>query len=403
MDFIETQNSVDEVSKNSQNLSNRDNTMVNIEHFDVIEMSQTVADFNLRSQVPHNLNNWDISECIRMRSIEEVNNENSKLAISKIQNTVEKEIQISDSLGVIDKNKQIVPKVITESFSSVKAQTVTSAEQSQRMEKECIADESRESEIANQMIENAQTKKMEVLESNIAEINGNSKPTQAYINITKKMLEIKRLLLTMNKEHGVTYIKLKKQLIGMFNILKQLSFLNHQFTDKNQLSSSFLKLFIKIFECPTLNNNKLHEVFKLVINCYILNFENFTKADKFQYNLLFQLIFDLIKLNSTKIKNTLGKSYLLRFASHKIKNQLTTIKNGNHLQILLYYLIQLLFLTIKSKFAKVKFAEKQFFFENCRKLMAFLIVNGNAELLKIFHLSRKQLLDQERIKKQEKC
>lgn len=216
------------------------------------------------------------------------------------------------------------------------------------------------------------------------------------LNVHQQLLEIRRNLIRLNKQNVLVYVQLKQQLNGMFRLFTKLSKIESlKYNEKNQLSTPFLKLFMKILKCSSLNDSKLHELFKLLINCYIINFKNFTKCDKFQYNLIFQLIFDLIYIHSkVKLKDSdlnLNSSYYLKFEDHKIKNQLTLIDDEHSIQILLYYLIQLLFLTINLNVVTATFNEKQYFSENLRKLMAFLIINANVELLKLFHKNRKRL------------
>ena len=218
-----------------------------------------------------------------------------------------------------------------------------------------------------------------------------AKPVETPLNSDKQLSEIRKAVLVLTKMRTVPYITLRKNLLSILALYNKLSQSERtELTIKNQLSSSFLKLFPKLFECPTLNNDKLHDLFKVGINCYVMNFKYFTRADRSQFSILFQFIFDLIFVN-VKIKSYGKESYFLWIQSHKVKNQLTAASNKTQVQILLYYLIQLMFLLIETRKEEKKLSDKFYFDNQLRKLLAFLILNGNPDLLRIFRHSRSSL------------
>lgn len=204
------------------------------------------------------------------------------------------------------------------------------------------------------------------------------------LDSNREMDNIRKVLLLLTKMYTSSYLVLKKKLDGIYILLnKLLRSERSELTNKNMLSGLFLRLFVNFFKCPTLDNNKLHELFKLGINCYVLNFKYFTKTDRIQYTLLFQFIYDVIYLNvRLKTKKCYGERYLLIIKDHKYKNQLTLLSNKDHVQILLHYLLQLLFSILGSK--EFSANDKNDIREKLRKLLAFLILNGNTELLRDF-------------------
>lgn len=216
------------------------------------------------------------------------------------------------------------------------------------------------------------------------------------LDTDKELSGIRRALFLLNKMRTVSYLPLRKKLLSILNLFSKLCQSERtEMTVKNQLSSFLLRLFLKLFECPTLNNNKLYELFKIGINCYVINFKHFTKADKTQLSLLFQFIFDLIFVNA-KIKSYGKESYFSCIETHKVKNQLTATSNKTHLQILVYYLLELLFLLIEFK-AEERTISDGFYIQNqLRKLLAFLILNGNAELIRLFRRNRSKMVTQNR-------
>lgn len=235
-------------------------------------------------------------------------------------------------------------------------------------------------------------KAVEAQNSIILSINDFSKMIRSInqnvqIDLNFEIDKIKKLLLILIKVKFFNYILIIEKISLIFDNLNRLKNSdNSTLTIKNQLSSLFLKLMIKIFDCQTLNNSKIHKIFKILINCYILNFKFFTKSDRFQLNLLFQFISDLILINFKIINPNLNHSYIKRIKNHKIKNQLTIFSNGYNLQILLYYLIQLLFLIIKIKKEEnpKKFIDKFYIQNKLKDLLAFLILNKNPDLIRIY-------------------
>lgn len=220
-------------------------------------------------------------------------------------------------------------------------------------------------------------------------VNQNNK-----LDLNSEIDKIKKLLLLLLKVKFLNYILINEKILLIFNNLNRLKSLNNSTLKiKNQLSSLFLKLMIKIFDCQTLNNSKIHKIFKILINCYILNFKFFTKSNRFQLNLLFQFISDLILIHFKKINQNLNNSYIKIIKNHKIKNQLTIFSNVYNLQILLYYLIQLLFLIIKiKKHENLKIFTDKFFIQNkLRNLLAFLILNKNPDLIRIYQRNFKTI------------
>lgn len=214
---------------------------------------------------------------------------------------------------------------------------------------------------------------------------------QVIIDTDKRLATIRKTLLLLNRVHISTYLLIKRKITTIYESLEKLrKSLRTKQINKNHLSASFLKIFVQIFKCPTLNNDKLHDLFKIIINCYVLNFKFFTKADKTQFQLLFQFIFDWIFINikMKHIKSNNKPSYILLVEKHKVKTQLTATENKDNVQILLYYLIQLLFLLIETKINDQEFTNKQYIESLLRKLLAFLIVNHNPELLRLFRQNR---------------
>ena len=225
-----------------------------------------------------------------------------------------------------------------------------------------------------------------------------AKPPPPLIDTNKEILEIRKLLIKTNKLRTITYETLNKTITFIFKKFDKLNKEENKskLTSKNHLSSGFLNFFHIIFKCITITNARLHEIFKITINCYSINFEKFTKRDRFQYNLVFQHIFDLIYLNSLNGKQNLDKyheSYYKRITNHKVKNKLTISDNPNNLQILLYYLIQLLFIIIGFQKNGSILSDRFFIEERLRKLLSFLILNGNTELIRVFRKSRSKLID----------
>lgn len=201
------------------------------------------------------------------------------------------------------------------------------------------------------------------------------------------MMEIRRILLRLEKQTNITYLNYKQKMMFIFKCLHLLSQQNKRLTNKNQLSATFLKVFFLIFRIPTLDEEKRHELFKISLNCYVFNFKNFTRADKFQFNLLFGMIFDVIIVNNKK-KGSNGQSYIGYIHRHKVKTKLTIIDNKAEVQVLLYYLLQLLFLVVESQDGQFTFS-KFYFVAKFQKMLAFLIFNSNIELLRMFHKYRK--------------
>lgn len=225
-----------------------------------------------------------------------------------------------------------------------------------------------------------------------------AKPPPPLIDTNKEILEIRKLLIKTNKLSTITYETLDKTIIFIFKKFDKLNREENKskLTSKNHLSTGFLNFFHIIFKCITITNARLHEIFKITINCYSINFEKFTKRDRFQYDLVFQHIFDLIYLNSLNGKQNLDKnreSYYKRIKDHKVKNKLTISDNANNLQILLYYLIQLLFIIIGFQKNGSILSDRFFIEERLRKLLSFLILNGNTELIRVFRKSRSKLID----------
>lgn len=200
--------------------------------------------------------------------------------------------------------------------------------------------------------------------------------------------EIRKAILRMNKQSSLTFQSTKKKLLSIFDMLYLHSEKRSKFVESNMLSSAFLKLMTKVFEIPLLNDKHIHEIFKIIINCYLINFNNFVTGIRTQFKIIFQFTFDILSINAKPVKNY-GQSFLRKLADHKTKTQLTQIDNKNYFQILLYYLVQLIFLLIQSP----HFKQKDIFYaeEQLRKLLAFLIINENNELLRIFHKSRLKL------------
>lgn len=214
------------------------------------------------------------------------------------------------------------------------------------------------------------------------------------LDTDQELSGIRRTLFLLNKMRTVSYIPLRKKLMSILNLFSKLCQSERtEMTARYQLSSFLLRLFLKLFECRTLNNDKLYELFKIGINCYVLNFKHFTKADKTQLGLLFQFICDLIFVNA-KIKSYGKESYFSWIETHKVKNQLTATSNKTHLQILLYYLLELLFLLLEFK-AEERTISDGFYIQNqLRKLLAFLILNGNAELVRLFRRNKYKMVTQ---------
>lgn len=217
--------------------------------------------------------------------------------------------------------------------------------------------------------------------------NYNLKEKMYFVSPNRTMMEIRRILLRLEKQTNITYLNYKQKMMFIFKCLHLLSQQNKHLTNKNQLSATFLKVFFLIFRIPTLDEEKRHELFKISLNCYVFNFKNFTRADKFQFNLLFGMIFDVIIVNNKK-KGSNGQSYIGYIHRHKVKTKLTIIDNKAEVQVLLYYLLQLLFLVVESQDGQFTFS-KFYFVAKFQKMLAFLIFNSNIELLRMFHKYRK--------------
>lgn len=214
------------------------------------------------------------------------------------------------------------------------------------------------------------------------------------LNTNEEMKILRRVLYCMSKEKNVTFLKFRKKMLKIYKKLDKLTGLDKstEYTDKNMLSMLFIKISQKIFECITIDNDKIHVFFKLLINCYLINFEKFIKSKDWQIDLLFTYIFDLIYINAGYIKksqNSEPPSYMKYLIEHKVKNQITIMNNHQNYQILLYYFIQLLFLIITKQDFLKKYRCK--IFPKLYKLMAFLIYNGNKELVRIYRRNVKQV------------
>lgn len=194
---------------------------------------------------------------------------------------------------------------------------------------------------------------------------------------------VRGVLLKLNRMKSINYLVLKRSFSKIFEKLHRLSNTEHsKLNIKNQISSPLLNAFLTVLKCPILNDQKIHELYKLLINCYVINFQRFTKKDKLQYNLLFQFILDLIFLHN-RVGRSKGQSFMNRIENHKMKNQLTLIDDTLDVNILLHYLIQLLFLVLES--GKSTGPElKQFVNEKLVKVQAFLILNRNVDVLRLF-------------------
>ena len=218
------------------------------------------------------------------------------------------------------------------------------------------------------------------------------------LNTNDEIMEIRKCLLRVNKMRNVGYGKLRKTIAGIFNIINRLQRCTNRtkLTRVNQLSASFLHFFVKIVSCRDLLSENTHYLFKVAINCYTLNFQYFSKRDRLQFNMVFQFIFDLVHINSWKriqLAKKRGGSFAIRIAGHKAKNRLTVFEENSkeQLQILLYYLTQLLFIIIKLKKEAFQLKDRIWLDEKFRKLMAFLIVNENVALLRTFRQNRAEL------------
>lgn len=207
--------------------------------------------------------------------------------------------------------------------------------------------------------------------------------------------EIRKALLRIAKQSSLTFQPTKDKLLAIYDILYMHSERKSKFTESNMLSSAFLKLMIKIFEIPLLDDKHIHELFKITINCYLINFNNFVGGIRSQFKIIFQFTFDVLAINAKPIKNY-GQSFLRKIENHKTKTQLTQIENENHLQILLFYLVQLVFLLLQSP----RFHQKDIFYadEQLHKLLAFLISNNNTEIMRTFHKNRIKLKHKRKLK-----
>lgn len=207
--------------------------------------------------------------------------------------------------------------------------------------------------------------------------------------------EVRKAILRLTRQKHLTFSPTHKKLIQIFNILHKHSSNSSKLNQSNMLSSAFLKLMIRLFDIPMLTDSHIHNLFKTLINCYLINFNNFTPNAKSQFGIIFQFLFDMLAINAKQVFDY-GQSYLKKICNHKPKTQLTMLKDENQLQIFLYYLLQLLFLLLNSNKFIVEYVH--FIEDKLRLLLAFLIRNDNEELLRMFHQNRLKFRHKHKLK-----
>lgn len=163
---------------------------------------------------------------------------------------------------------------------------------------------------------------------------------------------------------------------------------------QNYLSKLILNIFVNVSIIEA-NKNSKHNLYSLLINCFLINFKCFVNLNSYFDHLLsiFYLIMDLILVNSKIPQNESNKSYLNTINNYKIKNQISTLNNDFEFQLILYYLLQLLFISLELKLSNiVNFKKFEKLIINLNKILAFLILNSNPVLIRLFRTKKKNII-----------
>lgn len=184
----------------------------------------------------------------------------------------------------------------------------------------------------------------------------------------------------------------KLVLIDLTKLSKNENKLNN--LTQNYLSKLVLNIFVNVSIIES-NKNSKHVLYSLLINCFLINFKCFVNSSNYFDHLLsiFNLIMDLILVNSKIPENDSNNSYLNIINNYKIKNQISTLNNDFEFQLILYYLLQLLFVCLELKLNIImNFKNFEKLINHLNKILAFLILNSNPVLIRLFRTKKKSII-----------